>query len=169
MGPAPFSSAAILTMRTRHRCTAKLAADLYEPQHIFCKSAGTYPAEDCKIGNIQMADITLSAQINHPNATQSIGQKVAGFLSRHRWNRFQLEAATLNDRLLADNGIDRGALLSASTEYEFMAQNEDFVPRHDLGCAKTASAVPQTGWRATMSVCQPSRAMRCRNDSPCRR
>ena len=45
----------------------------------------------------------------------------------------QLEAATLNDRLLADIGIDRGALLSASTEYEFMAQNEVFVPRHDLG------------------------------------
>ena len=80
-----------------------------------------------------MADITLSAQINHPSATQSIGQKVAGFFARHRWNRFQLEAATLNDRLLADICIDRGALLSASTEYEFMAQNEVFVPRHDLG------------------------------------
>ena len=77
-----------------------------------------------------MADITLSAQINHPSATQSIGQKVADFFARHRWNRFQLEAATLNDRLLADIG---GALLSASTEYEFMAQNEVFVPRHDLG------------------------------------
>ena len=54
-----------------------------------------------------MADITLSAQINHPNATQSIGQKVAGFFAHHRWNRFQLDAATLNDRLLADIDIDR--------------------------------------------------------------
>ena len=69
-----------------------------------------------------MADITLSAQINHPSATQSIRQKVAGFFARHRWNRFQLEAATLNDRLLADIAIDRGALLSASTEYEFIGK-----------------------------------------------
>ena len=80
-----------------------------------------------------MADITLSAQIGRSDTSRSIAQKIADFFARYRWQRFQLKAATLNDRLLADIGVDRAALASAATEYEFKACDEIFVPRHDLG------------------------------------
>lgn len=80
-----------------------------------------------------MADITLSTQIGRSGSNLSIGQRIASFFARYRWHRFQLKAATLNDRLLADIGVDRGALASAATEYEFKARDEIFVPRHDLG------------------------------------
>ena len=56
-----------------------------------------------------MADITLSTGVFRPGILHAIGDAIAGVFARHRWQRFQQEAATLNDRLLTDIGIDRGA------------------------------------------------------------
>lgn len=80
-----------------------------------------------------MADITASAGIHRPGFIQAIGHAIADILARHRWQRFQLEAAPLNTRMLADIGLDRGAMAAASSEHEFMARNDIFVPRHNLG------------------------------------
>jgi len=80
-----------------------------------------------------MADITLSTGTGRPGIIGAIGEAIAEMFARHRWQRFQLETAPLNERLLADIGIDRGTLSTASTEFEFTARNEVFVPRHNLG------------------------------------
>jgi uncharacterized protein YjiS (DUF1127 family) len=80
-----------------------------------------------------MADITISAGIHRPSFIQAIGQAIGDIFARHRWQRFQLETAPLNERLLSDIGIDRGAVAAASTEHDFMTRNEIFVPRHNLG------------------------------------
>ena len=39
-----------------------------------------------------MADITLSAQIGRSGASLSLGQRIANFFARYRWQRFQLKA-----------------------------------------------------------------------------
>lgn len=80
-----------------------------------------------------MADITAPSGLQRPGFAQTIGQTIGDFLARHRWQRFQMEIAPLNARLLSDIGIDRGAVAAAATEHEFMARNEIFVPRHNLG------------------------------------
>jgi uncharacterized protein YjiS (DUF1127 family) len=80
-----------------------------------------------------MADITLSTGTGHPGILNGVREAIAATFARYRWQRFQLETAPLNERLLADIGIDRGTLSAASTEYAFTPRNEIFVQRHNLG------------------------------------
>ena len=80
-----------------------------------------------------MVDITLSSGAGRHGIFSTVGHAVSEAFARFRWSRFQREVATLNDHLLADIGLDRQAIMKATTADEFTRIRDGFIPRHYIG------------------------------------
>jgi len=80
-----------------------------------------------------MVDITLSSGVGRHGLFSTVGHAVSEAFARFRWSQFQREVATLNDRLLADIGLDRQAVMKAATAEEFTRTRDGYVPRHFIG------------------------------------
>jgi len=70
-----------------------------------------------------MVDITISRGTARPFSLKSFTAIIATTFARYRWKRFRHAVLPMSDRMLADIGLKRSDLYSASTASEYISRN----------------------------------------------
>ena len=70
-----------------------------------------------------MVDITISRGTTRPFSLKSLATVIEMAFARYRWNRFRHAGLPMSDRMLADIGLKRSDLYSASTASEYISRN----------------------------------------------
>ena len=70
-----------------------------------------------------MVDVPISQGTTRPFSLKSFAAVIATACAHYRWNRFRHAVLPMSDRMLADIGLKRSDLYSASTASEYISRN----------------------------------------------